>query len=708
MKDRSRYFQWIRCASVASLALLLVSWATATRAHDQSYGIVWADDPASDSYTPSTFYSYNDGGGEISIDRLSTGRYRVTFDDIAKISATGGHVQVTAYGGSSNYCKVVYWSFETVDVACFDSAGDPADSYYTVLFLLPDDHANNYAYAWAQDSSSASYTPDASYAYNAGSPSAITATRLGVGQYTMEWDGFDLIGSGGGHVQVTAYGSGNAHCSVSYWGPATVAVGCFMPDGTPVDSRYTVLYMRPDGDDDGLAFAWASEPASASYTPDGSYSYNAAGGAITATRSGTGAYQMSWSGFEDVGINGGNIQVSGYTVGGADVSCGVGGWGSYTASVYCYDSAGDPVDAYYTILFLKPPKKNWTQEYAFAWANDPTAASYEPQTFYSFNRAGKPIEINRSSVGRYAVTFPSFEYLPGGGNVQVSQYAGGGGYCKIDYWSSNTVYVECFDAAGAASDEYFTILYLKSPPGTTSTSYAWAFSSTAASYDAASDYAFNPTGGAITATRAGVGVYQMEFTGAGALGVDGGHVQVTAYGGTNQRCKVGSWYLDVVTVLCFDSAGAPADSEYTLLYLKPDAEDDALAFAWADDELSASYTPDPFYSFNSGDGPITASRFGVGSYSMDFSGFGLRGIEGGHVQVTAYGGADTRCAVSGWGVEVISVSCHDSAGAPADSLYDVLFIKPVAAPEPGTILMLMSGIAGLRGLAGRRGRVSPR
>jgi hypothetical protein len=207
------------------------------------------------------------------------------------------------------------------------------------------------------------------------------------------------------------------------------------------------------------------------------------------------------------------------------------------------------------------------------------------------------------------------------------------------------VHVDCFDAAGSPSDEFFTVLYLKSPPGTTSTSYAWAFDPSSGSYDASGPRAFNPAGGAITGTRLGVGIYEMEFTGAGALGVDGGHVQVTAYGGTNQRCKVAGWGSETVTVYCHDDSGARVDSEYTLLYLRPDATDDALAFAWAEDATSTSYPPSSFYSFNSGDGAVTAERLGVGSYSMDFAGFDLRGIGGGHVQVTAYGSADTRCAI---------------------------------------------------------------
>lgn len=691
--------------------LFALTWAASVSAHDQGYGLVWAFDATAPSYNATSSFSYNDGGADVLITRLGTGFYLVDFGDISKISETLGHVQVTAYGLTTNYCKVVSWGPNIVAVACFDSAGNPADTEYTALYLLPDDHPNNYAYAWADDSTAAVYTPNPLYSYNAGSASAVTAARIGTGRYTMTWTGFETVGVGGGHVQVTAYGPGNARCSVQNWFADAATVDCYDPSGTPVDSQYDVLYWRPDADDPGLAFAWADDSISASYTPSSLHSYNAGGGAITATRFGLGVYNMQWVGMENVGINGGHIQVSGYANSAVDVNCGVVSWGSNNANIRCYDSSGTPVDSRYTVLFLKPPKKNWTQEFAFAWANQPSSALYEPDPFHSFNRApAQPIQITRSGVGDYAVNFPSFEQIPGGGNVQVSHYGGGGGYCKIDSWTDDTVHVDCFDASGAASDELFTVFFLKSPGGTTSTSYAWADLPTVVSYTPEPTYSFNPSGGAVTATRLSPGVYVMEWTGAGAFGVDGGHVQATAYGGTNQRCNVDDWGVEAAFVTCFDSAGNPVDSQYTVLLLRPDAEDAALAFAWANDAAAASHTPLGFTSFNSGDGPITANRFAVGAYSMSFDGFGEQGLDGGHVQVTAFGdfsgvgeGTDTRCGVTGWDSETVFVNCHDSTGAPVNSAYNVLYLKPVALPEPGFVVSLILGFATL-GLLDRRRR----
>lgn len=129
--------------------------------------------------------------------------------------------------------------------------------------------------------------------------------------------------------------------------------------------------------------------------------------------------------------------------------------------------------------------------------------------------------------------------------------------------------MRCFDGSGAASDEQFTVFFLKSQPGTRSTLYAYAALPANPSYAPSSTYAFNPAGGAITATRISTGVYGMTFAGAGSVGVGNGHVQVTAYGSGSSHCKVASWGSESVNVSCFDAAGNPADSAYTVLYLRP-------------------------------------------------------------------------------------------------------------------------------------------
>ncbi len=99
----------------------------------------------------------------------------------------------------------------------------------------------------------------------------------------------------------------------------------------------------------------------------------------------------------------------------------------------------------------------------FAWANNPTAASYTPSTTYSFNSSGGPVSISRIGVGSYDVTFTD---LGGqgraGGNVQVTGYGSSANDCKVRWWSSSgadfRARVQCFNPSGSAVDDRYTIL----------------------------------------------------------------------------------------------------------------------------------------------------------------------------------------------------------------------------------------------------------
>jgi hypothetical protein len=52
------------------------------------------------------------------------------------------HLQITAYGSDSTYCKVSHWNNAAgVRVHCFDSAGAVVDSRFTLALL---DHWQGY------------------------------------------------------------------------------------------------------------------------------------------------------------------------------------------------------------------------------------------------------------------------------------------------------------------------------------------------------------------------------------------------------------------------------------------------------------------------------------------------------------------------------------------------------------------------------------
>ena len=115
-------------------------------------------------------------------------------------------------------------------------------------------------------------------------------------------------------------------------------------------------------------------------------------------------------------------------------------------------------------------------------------------------------------------------------------------------------------------------------------------------------------------------------------------------------------------------------------------------YAWANSPTSASYSPYHLYAFNGSGGPINIKRTGRGAYTVNFSGLGGNGKAGGHVQVTAYGGDNTRAKVKRWNSHgsdfIVYVQTYDAAGSPKDARYDVLVTwpsqpAPIAPPSNG-------------------------
>jgi hypothetical protein len=320
----------------------------------------------------------------------------------------------------------------------------------------------------------------------------------------------------------------------------------------------------------------------------------------------------------------------------------------------------------------------------WVWADQPSAVSeYTPDAGYSYNSAGGAISITRSATGSYAVKFAGLGNSLTD-NVLVTAY-GSNGTCKVGSWGASGAdqyaYVYCFDAAGAAADSYFDLVY-QAHSGNIGTSskglaFLWANDSTSPSYTPSTGYQYNSTGGTNTITRSGVGVYHAFLPG---LDKVGGHVQVTAYGSTADRCKTSGWSSDssgtYVDVLCFDSAGAPVDTRYTLEYSRhlPTAFLTTATtkgfYAWASQPSSASYTTSGPYSYNAyGTGKITAVRDDKGYYHLSPPTVGSYSTS--NVLVTAYGSDNSYCNSSGW--YPVYVSCYKQGGDAVNSRFNASF-----------------------------------
>jgi hypothetical protein len=337
-----------------------------------SEAYVWANEPSTASYTPSSYYSYNSYGATNTITRQSTGVYVVHLPYMAD----GGTVNVTAYDGDDN-CKVDYWShsgfgynaLENVVVDCYTPAGAPSDSYYDVSFVnqagrvgSSDFAADSLGYLWANAPTTASYTPSLYYQYS-NFDDVNTITRNSTGVYTITFTFLQPVPtSDGGAVKITAYGSNDDTCQSGGWGGSgspsyneSVTVRCFTPSGAAADSEFSATFsadLALTGIGSSLnGYLWSAAPSSTGLqTPPATWSFNSVGDTNSVQRTSVGNYTVTLPGLTKVG---GNVEVTAY--GSYDTSCVSDGWGTgssgTTAYVECFNRLGAASDSDFNLQY---------------------------------------------------------------------------------------------------------------------------------------------------------------------------------------------------------------------------------------------------------------------------------------------------------------------------------------------------------------------
>ena len=324
----------------------------------------WANQPSSASYLPSPTYQWNSQHPTAvnTITRTEVGNYTVRLPDLG---AASGTVLVTAYGPSTNNCKVLSWgpsgTAQLVNIRCFTATGVPTDTPFTMSYANDSGFNNDMAYVLADQPTAASYVPSPPYQANS-SGATNQIQRLGTGFYLVK---LPNLGPSAGHVQVTAYGPGPERCKVVSWGPngteQDIRVLCNTRNGTPVDTKFTLTYVR-DGNVLGAPvcchpngnrtdYAWADQPkptAPGSYTPNLLYQFNGSAQQITISRLATGSYAVH----VPDSLDSGNVQVTAY--GNNSAQCKVNFWTPAAGiRVLCFRS-GSPIDTRFDVSFVGP------------------------------------------------------------------------------------------------------------------------------------------------------------------------------------------------------------------------------------------------------------------------------------------------------------------------------------------------------------------
>jgi hypothetical protein len=164
----------------------------------------------------------------------------------------------------------------------------------------------------------------------------------------------------------------------------------------------------------------------------------------------------------------------------------------------------------------------------------------------------------------------------------------------------------------------------------------------------------------------------------------GGNIQVTAYGAGSEWCSLWNWGPNGsnvhIEVHCYTAAGAPADTKFTLTYVKNgnilgtsvccNSDGHPTAYALAHNPTAAAYVPSDKFGF-SATGQIR--RLSTGRYEVDFN----QSADRGTLHVTAVGAGNERCKVESFGTgQKALVRCTTPGGSPVDAMYTFHHVGP--------------------------------
>ncbi|MCA8948157.1 MAG: hypothetical protein KDE27_01565 [Planctomycetes bacterium] len=557
---------------------------------------LWADQPSTSSYAPSSAYAWNGSRPAPSIVRLGPGNYRVTLPQLGVTqSAERGNVQVTPYANDLMRARVVAWNANgadlEIDVATANAGGVATDgkfvlSYHEDAGPMDPEHGSG-AHVLADQPTLTQYVPISQYTASNGTygpRNAETITRLATGVYRVSLP--SVVNTASARAIVSAYGTTPVHATVRYWqsdghGGTNVVVDTFAPNGTPMDAGFSLDYLtdRPNHD-----VAWVKvEPSGqgSNWTPDRHFQYDSSGGPISVSRDiAVGGYLVSVPGVWPAtgcitasALNGShtavveNVTTLGRTV---------------RILVRTYGPSGTAIaDRGFVLLYQRSGARD--DRRAYLHANNPSSASYTPDTAQSWNGNRADPTITRTSAGVYRVVLPGLAPLGAElGHVQVTPAGGAMRRAKVASWgaigSSMVATVLVSDASGTPFDGRFYLSYNEVaapiPERQGSGSHVWANNATTAQYVPHVAYTdSNATLGPSNAERIdrlSTGYYQVHLPNVAPS--DSSMAVVTAYGNSGDYAVVDNWQPataggTLVRVRCYDASGTPVLAQFTMLYL---------------------------------------------------------------------------------------------------------------------------------------------
>lgn len=318
-------------------------------------------------------------------------------------------------------------------------------------------------------------------------------------------------------------------------------------------------------------YVWSTSTAPSG--PIASYYAYDPGGPVTVVKQFPGFYQVTFAGLGS--IVGPSFAVTTYD---ALATCNPvlqgSSAGNFGVDVQCSSFSGTAEDARFDLAITKATDPKGVFDYA-------TVGRFYGRLTgpFDYNSSHKVNSVRHLGAGLYQVSMPGPATTGTTGTVQVTDDSTADSACEVTGWhgtrAGQVIGVDCFSDTGARHNEVFTITYARGNNllGLNGATAADAFASrpTAARYQPATQYDSHRHARVIV-VRLGLGSYQVTFRGsAGPASSNGGHVQLSTIGHTDDHCYVVYWAQQQVDpyarVDCVTSQGAPADSPFTIQWI---------------------------------------------------------------------------------------------------------------------------------------------
>jgi hypothetical protein len=342
-----------------------------------------------------------------------------------------------------------------------------------------------YAYSSVPFNSTGSWKPSILEKYSSSNDS-IVVSRVSNGRYVVSLWGLGRPLAGGEPLPVAivtahAPASPGMRCTATYRDDTrtsglnrmVVHVQCKNPvTNILTDSRFWIHVVGAGALPPRLAFAFAGQPTTQTYTPGPAWSYTSGPyGPVTIT------HHTVFAGDYYVNTGSGSPQGSVHLVNSNSVSdvCKVAEFKSFGPRVRCFDvwNGGQLHNMTFDVLQMSRGVPG--RRFGFAWADQYTnPAPYTPNTNYSYN-SGQRILVQRLGVGDYAVDFQSLlDQIVGNlwrtPIIQVTSFGTAFSACSVASWDRvvhneivpiiqwRRVRVRCTDSIGQPEDSRFSVM----------------------------------------------------------------------------------------------------------------------------------------------------------------------------------------------------------------------------------------------------------